>query len=431
MIANTVRTNLAIQAITFATSIMAARVLGPTGRGELALVLLYPQLVASMALLGIDKAVAVMAGRGELEQPVNTIFKLVVLISLPTMIVAWITISWRIDNPYLSYLSKLYIFYVPTTHFFVMMVAMFNGLGDFSRFNRVRLGFYVLNFLLVGLIWVGAPLPRPTLELVLLANFVSAFGGWLYSVWLLRKFEPMAPRKADPSARRGLGGVMSQAMMFAVPLALAQFNGVAYQIIVEHWMGVTALGLFVVLYTYSRLLSPIGGAVSSHVFRLGIAGDQRDMARIFRFSLIVYFFCIVPLWLLAPLAIPLIFGHKFIYDINVIGVLLTSTLFSLLADSLAEYLNGQRRGFEDVVGRLLYVTSLGLTIWLLEPELNLFIIAIAMAAGDLARCVWLVHRAAAAIGCPAGRFIHFQRADAADFFDASKRILLRLIFARG
>jgi len=427
MIADTLRTNLAIQAITFATSVIVARLLGPTGRGELALVLLYPQLVTTMALLGIDRAVAVMAGRGELAQPVRTIIKLVLMLLLPTMATAWIAISWRIDDSHLAYLAKLYMLYAPTTHFFVMMVAMYNGLGDFSRFNRARLGFYVLNILLVGVIWVSAPLSLPTLELVLLANFVSAFGGWLYSIWLLRKFKSNEPHETEFSARRGIDGVMSQAMVFAFPLALAQFNGVAYQIIVEYSTDVTALGMFVVLYTYSRLLSPIGGAVCSHIFRFGIADDQRDIARLFRFSLVVYFCCIVPLWLLAPLLIPLIFGSTFVYNIKVIGALLMSALFSMLADSLAEYLNGQRLGFPDTVGRLLYITTLGLTALFFGADLTLFSIAIAMATGDLARCVWLVQRVASATGCRASCFINFQPNDAKYFLYAFKKNFLSLI----
>src|SRR5258708_16565435 len=83
MIVRTVWTNLAIQAMTFATSVLTARILGPVGRGELALVLLYPQLVAGIALMVVDRAVSVLRCRGSFPRPVPTIINLPIPPSLP------------------------------------------------------------------------------------------------------------------------------------------------------------------------------------------------------------------------------------------------------------------------------------------------------------------------------------------------------------
>jgi len=392
MIANTVRTNLAIQFATFATSVMIARLLGPTGRGELALVLLYPQLVASIALFGVDRAIAIMAGRNELAHPIKMIVKLVILLTLPAIAGAWVIIDWQISDTRLVHLARLYLLYIPAMQFFVIVVAMFNGVGDFGRFNRARLVFYLLNAILVAAVWVSIPLPLPTLASVLLVNLAAVFGVLLYCFWLLRGFKPSAQRASDVPV--GVGSVFSLAIMFAFPLALAQFNNQAYQILVEHWMGVKALGVFIILITYSRLLSPIGGAVSSQLFHLGIVGGQRDIVRIFRLSLVVYVTGIIPLFVLAPLFIPLIFGHDFVFDTAVVGVLLLSTLFSMLADSLAEYLNGQRKVLGDIIGRLFYVAVLVLLSVALVPKHGLLAMAIAMAGADIVRCVWLVSRIA-------------------------------------
>lgn len=430
MIANTLRTNLAIQTITFATSIMTARVLGPTGRGELALVLLYPQLVANITLLGIDRAVAVMAGHNELSHPIRTIGKLTLLLWLPTTVAAWITINFWISDAHLLNLAKLYLCYIPAVHCFVLLVAMFNGVGDFFRYNRSRLGFYVLNAGFVAIVWSGVSLPLPTLDMVLLANLSSVMCGLLYSIWLVRGFSPAKQVEEGAAARRGIDTVITLGLMFAIPQALAQFNSFAYQIVVEHWLGVTALGIFVVLVSYSRLLSPIGGAVASHIFHLGIAGGQRDIARIFRLSLIVYLFCIAPLLLISPLAIPLIFGRHFVFDTGVVGLLLVSALLSMLADSLAEYLNGVRQVRADIVGRLIHVTTLTLVAVALTPTLGLLAIAMAMASGDLVRCVWLVQQVAVATDCHAICFIRVRRDDITDLLIASRKYLGE-IFARG
>ena len=186
MIAKIARTNFAIQLFTFATAVMIARVLGPTGRGELALVLLYPQLIANIALFGVDRAIPIMAGRNELANPIKMIVKLVILLSLPAIAGAWVLIDWQISDTRLIDLSRLYLLYIPAMQFFVIVVAMFNGVGDFGRFNRARLVFYLLNAIFVAVIWVSVPMPLPTLELIIFVHLAAVFGVLLYCVWLLR-----------------------------------------------------------------------------------------------------------------------------------------------------------------------------------------------------------------------------------------------------
>ena len=421
MIAKIVRTNFAIQLFTFATSVMIARVLGPTGRGELALVLLYPQLIANIALFGVDRAIPIMAGRNELANPIKMIVKLVILLTLPAIAGAWVLIDWQVSDTRLNNLSRLYLLYIPAMQFFVIVVAMFNGVGDFGRFNRARLVFYLLNAIFVAAVWVSVPLPVPTLELIIFVHLAAVFGVLLYCVWLLRGFK----LRAQPTsyAPVGVGAVFSLAVMFAFPLALAQFNTLAYQILVEHWMGVQALGIFIIFITYTRLLSPIGSAVSSQLFRFGIVGSHEDIARISRLSLIVYVTGIIPLFVLGPLFLPLIFGSDFVFDTAVVSVLFLSTLFCMLADSLAEYLYGQRKVLEDIIGRLFYVIALILLSVVLVPKHGLFAMAISMAGADLVRWMWLTGRSA---GLTNQRFTMFFRVGRNDFIELFREARAKL-----
>jgi O-antigen/teichoic acid export membrane protein len=424
MIVKTIQSNLMIQLFTFASSVMIARVLGPTGRGELAIVLLYPQLIANIALFGVDRAIPIMAGRNELANPINMIVKLVILLALPAIAGAWILIEWQISDTRLIHLSRLYLLYIPALQFFVIVVAMFNGVGDFDRFNRARIVFYLLNAIFVAAIWVSFPLPVQTLELIIFVHLAAGFGAFLYCVWLLRGFK----LRAQPTsyAPVGIGAVLSLAVMFAFPLALAQFNNLAYQILVEHWMGVQALGIFIIFITYTRLLSPIGSAVSSKLFRLGIVGSHEDIARISRLSLIIYVTGIIPLIVLGPLIMPLIFGRDFVFDTAVVSVLFLSTLFCMLADSLAEYLNGQRKVLEDIIGRLSYVIALILLSVFLVPKYGLFAMAISMAGADLVRWMWLAGRSAGLTNQRFTMFFCFGRNDFIELFSEA-RTRLRII----
>lgn len=390
MIVSTLRTSLIIQVITFATSILIARILGPVGRGELALVLLYPQLAAGIAVLGVDRAVAILGGRGELARPEETIKKLVLLFSIPAMLVGYASVLWRVADAHLAILANLYLLYVPAMYFFLLTVSFFNGVGDFARFNRTRLGFYLFNFVFVIAIWVAAP--AFTLDWVVLANLASVYGVMVLAMVMLCGFKHSVGRSSVKLIRGDLRAVLRSAALFALPVMLAQLSNFAPLIAMEHFMGVRALGFFVVFLSFSRLISPIGSAIGSYVFHLGISGESRDIARIFRFSLIVYSVSAVSLWPLASWLIPMFFGQDFVVDGFTVGTLLFCTVLSLLADSMAEFLNGQRKVFADICGRILYLIPLCLLCVWLVSSLGLRGISLAMAMGELLRCCYLVRR---------------------------------------
>lgn len=411
MIVRTLRTNFAIQLITFATSILMARILGPAGRGELALVLLYPQLVAVLSLMGVDRAIAVLSGRGELDRPIAAIFKLVLLFSIPAMGLGYATVIWRVADAHLVGLATMYLSYVPAVYFFMLFSFLFNGTGDFARFNLVRLGFYFVNLALLLAIWAVAPIS--SLDWVVLANLASVYGGLALAVWLLRGFRYSGDLGNKKAKTNDVKNVLRLALVFALPAALAQFSGSIYQIILEHHLGVEPLGLFVVYFSYSRILSPVGSAIASHVFYHGITGKDQDIARICRLSLIIYILCSLPLWLFSRWLIPLIFGHGFVVDLWVIAFLLISGMFALLADNMAEFLKGYKKVRADNWGRLIYLVTVGILGWWLVTPWGLIGMAFAIALADILRYSYLIGHIGRFTGQYVGKFWQVTRSDIA------------------
>lgn len=425
MIVKTVSANFAIMAITFATSVLTARILGPVGRGELALVLLYPQLVAGITLMGVDRAVAVLSGRGELARPVASIVKLVLLLTIPAMAAGYIALHWRLTDPHLAGLSTLYLAYVPAVYFFMLVVFLFNGTGDFARFNLVRLGFYVANLILLISIWAAAP--SASLDWVVMANLAAVYGGLALTIWLLRGFQRSGGVGIVAASHTSdVGRTLRLALVFAIPAALAQFSISAYQIVLEHHMGAGPLGLFVVYYSYSRLFSPVGSAIGSHLFHLGIAGGNRDIALTFRRSLIVYFGCSLPLWLIAAWLIPLLFGRGFLVNSWVVGLLFVSGPFALSSATLAEFLNGRQKVGANTGGLVIYLAALGVLGWWLVPQFGLVGMALAMLVADILRCVYIVIQAGRDTAQHIGEFLRVTWADLDALAVAGKMAVLGL-----
>jgi antigen flippase len=427
MIAGTIWTNFAIQAMTLATSVLAARLLGPLGRGELALVLLYPQLVAGIAFLGVDRAVAILGGRGDLRSPAATIAKLVLLFSLPAMASGYVAVTWRVVDSHLAGLAVAYLAYVPAVYFFTLSVALLNGVGDFSRFNTARSWFYGCNLFLLLAVWAAAPMK--VLDWIVLANLVSVYAAFAAGVWLMWKHFRRSERPV-PSDRGEMRRVLGLSLVFALPAVLANVSNSAYQILLEHWMGVRPLGLFVVYFSYSRLLAPLGSAIGSHVFHIGIAGKKVDMSRTHRQSLVIYLLCSVPLWLLAAWLIPFIFGREFVGDAEATAFLFVSSMFGLSADNLAEFVKGRGKVAADIHGRLFYLGTLAVLGGVLMPSLGLLGLALALASADALRCAYLVVRVARETGETAREFWRVSPADLVDLYNRGRAMLQGLLARR-
>jgi len=427
VIGGTISANFVIQAMTFATSVLTARLLGPIGRGELALVLLYPQLVAGVAFLGVDRAIAILGGRGDLRSPLASITKLALLFSAPAIVAGYIAVIWRVTDPHLAELSIMYLAYVPATYFFTLAVNLFNGTGDFYRFSAARLWFYGCNLFLVLTIWLVAS--ERFLDWIVVANLVTAYSAFFVALRLIRRRFPRSGRAG--SLNRGEArAVVSLSLVFALPVMLYNVSNSAYQVLLEHWMGVEPLGLFVVYFAYSRLLAPLGSAIGFHVFHIGITGKSVDMSRMHRQSLLIYLVCSVPLWLLADWLIPFVFGRGFVGNTGATALLFASCIFAFSADSMAEFLRGRQQVRADINGRLIYLAVLGTLGSALILPLGLFGLALAMAGGDVLRSVYLVNCVGRETSQEKGEFWRVSRRDVVELFNRGKGMLQGLLARR-
>ena len=87
MILGTISINIVVAIINIVTSILAARVLGADGRGELALILLYPQAIATMGLLGVDRGLSLLSGSKEIMPSLKFVIFLSALITIPVVVI--------------------------------------------------------------------------------------------------------------------------------------------------------------------------------------------------------------------------------------------------------------------------------------------------------------------------------------------------------
>src|SRR6184192_1240983 len=147
-----------IQLLTVVSGILSARLLQPEGRGLLAGVMIWPAVFGSIALLGINHALAIRAA----QQP-SLVGKLTraalffgIVSSFVVVIVGWYLLPWLVPGSRADALSlnRLNLVYIPLFVLTAHLLAIDQGSGNFRRFNIARNVLNPVYLLAVLLFWV-------------------------------------------------------------------------------------------------------------------------------------------------------------------------------------------------------------------------------------------------------------------------------------
>src|SRR6185436_16233709 len=131
--------NLVAQSLGLASGVLAARFLGPQGRGELATIRFYPMLLALLGSLGIQQAVAFEISRRPNDEGriLRAGFWLSLAIAIPEGILAAILIPILLapDKRYLAADTQWFFIYVVVDYLRMTLLSADQGTFRFKRYN--------------------------------------------------------------------------------------------------------------------------------------------------------------------------------------------------------------------------------------------------------------------------------------------------------
>ena len=178
--------------LNLATGVLAARLLGPDGRGELAVILLWPQLVASIGVALVTDAVVHASADRSAAYPriFASAMACGVLLTVPLIALGLFIepFAYRLYRPEVAELGRLYLLYIPLTMLATFSAAIFQGSLNFIAWNALTVfvnGTYLCFVLLllageaasVGSFAVSSLLANSAT--LLLTIFLLAKRGWL------------------------------------------------------------------------------------------------------------------------------------------------------------------------------------------------------------------------------------------------------------
>lgn len=299
--------------LNLATGVLAARMLGPDGRGELAVIVLWPQLIAVAGIALVTDAVVHASADSSASH--KRIFAsaaaCALLLSVPLIAIGLGLESFVYDHyrPEVAAWGRLYLLFIPLTMLATFTAAIFQGSQSFGVWNAlgVSVNLAYLSFVLASLAlfgaWVGgfasASLLANATTLVV-AIFLLAKRGWLG--W-----------RPDPRLMRNF-------VVFGGPLALAHLLLILGerldQAVISQLHGERELGLYVTALGIIGPIFNLGGLFGSLVLPKVASQPDNDsrgrvLGRYLRLAVAAASLSMLIVIACAPILVRVLFGAAF------------------------------------------------------------------------------------------------------------------------
>ncbi len=343
-------TSVFIQACTVLQGVLLARLLGPTGRGELAAVILWPNIFAGVGSLGTDIVFSRMAAR---KHDVDTITRTALLMSLCTASIATavcfllLPVLLPTEQAGVLPIARLFLLFIPINHLGMNLLAIDQGAGNFRRFNVARMLLYPANLALILIVWgvgrsgvlsfAGALLTANAFAVAYLVCSIGRsvhFTGTLFSLL----------RIGAESVKYGIARMVETLYLYADKTLLL-------------WLlNVDELGLYAAAVAASGVINSVATGSGMVTFTIAASSDNRTgfgrVSEIFRAVVLVWLILGGFLALTMPYLLPLVFGGAYAGAVTPAILLIPASALAGLASLLEQAMRGQGRAFVGVQGRL-------------------------------------------------------------------------------
>lgn len=310
----------------FLVGVVAARMIGPEGRGLIAALTVAPDLALTFSQLGVRQSVAYHIGRKTytLEDIMPTLLGLVIS-SNTIAIAACLAYYWATD---LITQNWIYLVLALAPISFSLLTnyasGVFLGKEMIVRFNRVNWVPPALNLLFITVVAWGFDLGIMGVMMSALIATIASSG---YALYLLHKLAPLRIGfdRAIAAKLTRLG------IVYATALFTLTLNYKLPILLLQHLGTLTDVGIYAVGQTLALMIWEIPGMLSTLVFSRGVnRQDSPEFSAqvIVLTRLVVLAGAIVAVGcaIAGPFLIPLIYGADFAASATVLTILLPGTV---------------------------------------------------------------------------------------------------------
>ncbi len=366
--ASTIGTEIGLVGLSFLTGMLSARWLGPEGRGEFAVILLWPNVIAAVGNLGIRDALVYYQAKGEHQQSLLDTTALLlalvqsgILVGIGLLLVPYLT---RSQSASVQRLSLQFLAFIPLNLLALYMLGLLRGQLNIYAYNAIRISVNVIYLGSMGALWLLNAVNLQNLTYALLAaNLVTASWATGRAIWnggLTRGMDfPFIRALFGYGVRNHLGSISNMLnqrldqMLMAVVLSPSELGW--YVVAVSSSGFVNLVSRTLAVFTFPKVAGAQGKSVSRQLVgvysRINITGTLLMGAA---------------LMVVLPWAIPFIYTPAFKPSILPAEILVIATMFLAIGQNWAAAFqgDGQPIMLAKAEGISLLVTLAGLTILL-------------------------------------------------------------------
>jgi O-antigen/teichoic acid export membrane protein len=324
------------------TSLLSAWALGPAGRGDLLIVMLWPPVCALLATFGLTQAHRYWAAKD--PSCVSMLFSNAILFSLVVglgaLAVAELVVPHLVGqrSPEVMWLVRIYLLNIPAALVQFLMIGLLEGSRRFGWAGSSRLITFVVQAAAYLGLWLFDHLTVETAAFSAMAGQFAAMFLALFAVWrqLRPRWQPSWGQWRD-AVHYGLRGY---------PGTVADFATLRMdQLLLGGLASSTAIGLYFVAVRLSEITAILAGSVSDAVMPEVAAAKHSDradnlLARSLRLTVYTHLIVLVPLWLAAPHILRIVYGPSFSAAGGTFRILLVSSVVLTAGGIAVSGLNG-------------------------------------------------------------------------------------------
>jgi len=344
-VAETALTNAVLGGIGIATGILAARWLGPQGRGELAAIQMWPSILSSLAMVGMGEALAYYCARrpSESKRYVTTAC-LIALAVMPLFASLGYVLMPHLlsrQSPRIVQAARSYLFLLPIYAFVGLPYHLLRGTQRYRLWNAMRLVPSVL-WLAVLVVGVASSMSDPARMTATYLVLLACAGPLLTGIVWRNAAGPAAPTAATGRELTAFG-------LPSVIGTLPQFFNVKLdQMMVTAVVAPQQLGVYMAAVAWGSAIPMLSTAISQ-VMSPRIAAGSSDAERNRHFNhgvrgaAWVVAAAVIVLIAAAPLGVTIAFGQAFQPAIVPAAILVVASGLNAVNGAFEELLRGYGR----------------------------------------------------------------------------------------
>ena len=340
-------TRLLVVAVTFATAVVIARELGPSGRGFYAVAATVGAIGVQFINLGLhlSNTYYVAKDRALLPTLIGNTLAVVLVACAVTALSGMVFVFWPKLSPVHGTLLLLALASVPVGFAYLLTQGLLLGVNEVRAYNQIEFGG---KLLVLALICVPAFVHRGTVELFFGMTLSSVMLSFLWALLCLRRVSMEPPELSLTIFRQSISTGINAYMILFFGFLVLRID----LLMVKYMLGATEAGYYSISQVLAENTMMFPVVMGSLVFpKLSAAKEKEEKVRLTNKAVLVTAALMLPVVVIAALAagpiISIAFGRNFLPAAAPFAWLMPGTYFLGIETVMVQLLNSE--GFPPII----------------------------------------------------------------------------------